>query len=111
MSEVPESTLEVPTGLSKAAAKWYRACCRDFRFTTASELEILAQAARSLTRIEECAAAIKRDGVVVRGSKGIVSHPCARLEQQHRAQFLLACRQLGISQPKHVADPDEDDDD
>ena len=93
------SNTDVPSGLSKGAAKWYRDCVKQFRMATAGELEVLAQAALSLTRIEECRAAIKRDGMFVPGSRGVVAHPAARLELQHRAQLLQAARQLGISAP------------
>lgn len=100
MNELSE---KAPAGLSKSAAKWYRDCCQQFRFRTAGELEVLAQAAHALTRIAECQKTIKKDGAFIIGSKGLVSHPAARMEQQHRAQFLTAARQLGISHPKQGA--------
>lgn len=108
MSEVPHTTPKVPDGLSKQAAEWYRTCCRQFVFRTAAELEVLAQAAHSLTRIEECRKAIKKNGAFIVGSKGLVSHPASRMEQQHRSQFLVATRQLGISNPKHSAESDDE---
>ncbi len=88
-----------PPGLSPPAAKWFRDCVKQFRFRTAGELGVLAEAARALTRIEACAAAVKRDGLFIPGAKGLVSHPGLRAETQARAQFLAACRQLGISRP------------
>lgn len=105
MSEVREMT---PSGLSKHAARWYADCRKQFDFRTVGELETLAQAAHALTRIEECQRALKRDGHFINGSKGLVSHPAARLEHTHRAQFLLAAGQLGICNPRHPAEPEDD---
>lgn len=96
--------ISIPTGLSRTAAKWYRDCVAQFEFRTAGELGCLAEAARSLTRIEQCQAALKRDGLFVGGARGLVSHPALRAEQQNRALFLQACRQLGISQPSEVVE-------
>jgi len=91
-----------PAGLSRTAAKWYRDCVKQFRLQTAGELGCLAEAAHSLTRIEECRATLKRDGLFVHGARGLVSHPALRAEQQSRSLFLQACRQLGISSPAEV---------
>src|SRR5690606_2640332 len=96
--------IKVPTGLSRTAAAWYRDCVRQFEFRTAGELACLAEAARSLTRIEQCQAALKKDGLLVGGARGPATHPALRAEQQHRALFLQACRQLGISQPSEVVE-------
>lgn len=67
---------------------------------SAGELQTLTEAAYSLDRIHEYRTAIDRDGAFIQGSRGLVAHPATRLEQQHRALFLQAIRQLGISQPE-----------
>jgi hypothetical protein len=95
-----KKTAMIP-GLSKTAGAWYRRCTVEFRLKTSGELGTLLEAARSLSRIEECQKAIKRDGLFVAGDRGIVAHPAAREERQHRALFLQAVRQLGISSPIH----------
>lgn len=94
-----ESTEKSPPGLSPAAVKWFRDCVRQFRFRTAGELGVLAAAALAMTRCEACSAVLKREGMFITGAKGRVSHPALRAETQSRAQFLAACRQLGISRP------------
>jgi hypothetical protein len=93
---------KAPSGLSPSAARWYREVARQFDFRTAGELGCLTEAARSLTRIEQCQDQLVRDGLFVGGARGLVSHPALRAEQQSRALFLQACRQLGISQPAEV---------
>ncbi len=88
-----------PSGLSKAAARFYSDCVHQFRFRTAGELQTLEEAARALTRAAECRAVLKKEGLFTTGQKGRIAHPAARLEQQSRAQFLTACRLLGITRP------------
>lgn len=88
-----------PEHLSKAAAEWWARCVSEFRLSTGGELACLTQAAESLDRIAECRDRLKTDGLFVEGSRGLVTHPAARLEQQHRGLVLQACRQLGISSP------------
>jgi hypothetical protein len=89
----------IPAGIKGAAAAWYRDCVRQYRLVTAGELGTLAEAARCLTRISECQAAIKQDGLFIAGARGTVAHPALRAEQQARGLFLQAVRQLGISAP------------
>lgn len=88
-----------PNGLSKESAAWWREAVRQFDFRTAGELAVLTEAARSLDRIAECRDVIQREGLFINGARGLVQHPAARLEQQHRSLVLQACRQLGISSP------------
>ena len=88
-----------PEGLSDSAGQWYVACARQYRLRTAGELQTLAEAARSLTRIEQCQQAIAKDGLFTAGDRGLVAHPALREERQHRTLFLQAVRQLGLSQP------------
>jgi len=94
-----EFTSKPPPGLSKHAAHWYSDCVKQFRFRTAGELQTLAQGARALTRQEECAAVLKKEGLTINGARGLVSHPLLRAETQARGQFFLACRLLGITRP------------
>lgn len=92
-------TDKAPEHLSAESAKWWERCVAEFRLSTGGELACLTQAAESLDRIAECRERLKVDGLFVEGSRGLVTHPAARLEQQHRALVLQACRQLGISSP------------
>lgn len=93
------SEIKVPKGLSRASARWFRAVVADFELDTSGELTTAEQAARSLDRMTECSAIIEAEGLVVDGERGKVIHPAAREERQHRALFLQAARQLGISNP------------
>lgn len=88
-----------PAGLSKESGRWWLSAVRQFDLRSAGELAVLTEAARSMDRLIECREAIAKDGLFVEGSRGLVTHPAARLEQQHRALVLQACRQLGISSP------------
>lgn len=88
-----------PAGLSKPSARWWLSAVRQFDLRTAGELQVLTEMARSLDRLIECREAIATDGLFVQGSRGLVTHPAARLEQQHRSLVLQGCRQLGISAP------------
>lgn len=88
-----------PADLTKETRAWWRDAVKQFDFKTAGELQVLTEAARSLDRIAQCREALDRDGLFVDGARGLVTHPAARLEQQHRSLVLQACRQLGISSP------------
>lgn len=99
--------IRIPAGLSRRSATWYRRCVTEFRMRTAGELQTLAEAAHSLDRIEQCRAAITKDGLFIAGERGTVAHPAVREERQHRQLFLQACRQLGISQPIVEVDDDQ----
>ncbi|PAU81063.1 hypothetical protein CK501_05735 [Halovibrio salipaludis] len=88
-----------PEYLSETAQEWYERAVTEFGLETSGELAVLAEAASSMDRIAECRELIKRDGLVIEGSRGLVSHPATRMEQQHRGLVLQACRQLGISSP------------
>ncbi len=85
---------------AKESQEWIDRCVKEFGLSTGGELAVLHQAAHSLDRIAECREAIARDGLTVEGQRGLVAHPCSRLELQHRALVLQACRQLGISSPE-----------
>src|SRR5262245_34680046 len=88
---------ETPAGLSKSAAEWYATVLRQHGFKTAAQKEILAQAARALTRMEDCRVEIKKHGLVVKGHRGMVPNPACRLEAQARQQYLSACRLLHLA--------------
>lgn len=86
-----------PKDLTPTTAKWWRSVVTQFDFRSAGELATLTEAARSLDRINECREVINRDGLFIEGARGLVSHPATRLELQHRAIMLQACRTLGIA--------------
>ena len=92
-------TEKPPRHLGKAARIWWLRVVDEFKFESAGELQVLSEAASSLDRIEQCREILKTEGLFVVGDRGSVIHPAARLEQQHRALVLQACRQLGISSP------------
>jgi P27 family predicted phage terminase small subunit len=88
-----------PKHLGRAAKTWWSRVATEFKFESAGELQCLSEAASSLDRIEQCREILKTEGLFITGDRGSVIHPAARLEQQHRALVLQACRQLGISAP------------
>ncbi len=90
---------KAPNELSKKSGLWWLEVVNQFGLKTAGEHAVLTEAALSLDRIAECSKTIKIDGMFVSGQRGKVAHPATRLELQHRALVLQACRQLGISAP------------
>lgn len=90
---------KAPSGLDPKSRKWWLECARQFGLKTGGELQVLTEAAQSLDRIKQCQKTIDKDGLFTEGARGLVQHPAARLEMQHRSLVLQACRQLGISSP------------
>ncbi len=88
-----------PATLSKESGRWWMDCVNQFGLKTGGELQVLEEAAFSPDRIAQCREVIKTDGLFTDGQRGKVAHPATRLELQHRALVLQACRQLGISAP------------
>lgn len=83
---------------------WWSRVVEEFKFESAGELQCLSEAASSLDRIEQCRGIFKTEGLFITGDRGSVIHPAARLEQQHRALVLQACRQLFRPLPKKKPD-------
>ena len=93
------STQKAPQYLSRQSKTWWRRVVGEYEMKTGGELALVTEAASSLDRIAECRAVIERDGLCIEGSRGLVAHPAARLEQQHRQLVIQCCRTLGISSP------------
>ena len=89
--------MTLPDDLSATAAAWVRKVVKQVDMKLDSEIACTIEAARSLDRIEQCREILQREGLTVEGARGTVLHSAARLEQQHRALFLAACRAVGIS--------------
>ena len=90
---------KAPETLSKSSGQWWLQTVAQFGMKTSGELAVLTEAAQSLDRIIDCQKIIAEEGLFASGKTATVAHPAARLELQHRATVLQACRQLGISQP------------
>src|SRR6266566_1023363 len=87
------SNKQLPRHLSAESRDFYR------RITTGWELgddglTILLVAAESLDRLREAQALIRRDGITIKGTRGLKPHPAVGVERESRAAFLPALRQL-----------------
>jgi len=89
-----------PDHLSTASKRWWKRVVAEFGFESGGELAVLSEVAASMDRVTECRQILKAEGLTVKGDRGSVVHPAARLEQQHRSLILQGCRQLGISLPE-----------
>ena len=94
-----KSPTKTPKELDKESAKWWMNCVTQFGLKTDGETQVLTEAAHSLDRIAQCREVITKDGLFTDSQRGKVAHPAIRIELQHRALVLQACRQLGISSP------------
>lgn len=90
---------KAPKQLTKESGAWWSQVAMEFDLVSGGELQVLTEAALSLDRISQCRDILDSEGLIVSGDRGKTIHPAARLEQQHRALVMQACRQLGISMP------------
>jgi hypothetical protein len=91
----------MPTGLAAAGRGLWSRLQVGYGVADPAGLAILEQAARALDRVEECRAAIAKDGVTVRDRWDQVKpHPLLAAERDARAAVLAAIRQLGAEIPE-----------
>src|SRR5438552_9398880 len=90
-----KADMRLPRRLSAESRDFYR------RITAGWELgedglAILLVAAESLDRLREAQALIRRDGLTIKGTRGLKPHPAVGVERESRAAFLQALRQLNL---------------
>ena len=85
-----------PKTLKTAGRRLWKAILTDFELDAGAR-EILHQAARSLDRATEAAAAVDAEGLVIHDRFGQAKpHPALATEATARAQFLTAVKQLNL---------------
>lgn len=86
-----------PDDLDERGAAFWREVTGAYALR-ADELELLAEAARCLDRLDELREAVEADGLTVTGRRGDVAlHPAAKEERQVRLLLRLLLSQLGLT--------------
>lgn len=86
-----------PAELSPEARKLWSEILDDYEIDDAGGLAILRQLCEALERLRECQAAIKADGVTVKGYRGQPRpHPLLKTESECRRQMLACYRALNL---------------
>lgn len=87
-----------PRGLHKTARVFWVRTVADYEFD-AEELAVLESACRLLSRAEEAAALVAKEGITMVTAKGIpCAHPATRVESAARTGWLTHCKMLGLIQ-------------
>lgn len=90
-----------PRGLHKTAREFWTRAVTNFRFND-EERAVLESACRLLTRAEEAAAQIAREGATIAARHGPMMNPAVRVEASARNAFLTHIRALRlIDAPGH----------
>lgn len=95
MSKKAVKSLTVPRHLSEEARAFYRKIVTGWDLGD-DGLQILLIAAESLDRLRDAQTLIRRDGLTLKGTRGLKPHPAVGVERESRAAFLQALRQLNL---------------
>ena len=89
--------VKAPPGLNKrAAVLWGQVVPR--RARTPNRQALIAEALQSLTRADECAARIEKEGLTVTSKSGVVrGHPLLATEKANRAAFVRIWFEMGLA--------------
>lgn len=99
---VVEPTQAAPTSLSPTTQAWVDAVTEEFEFS-ASDMQLLLLAAKTLDEIEQCNELIAADGLVIPGREGgMRAHPAATILRHARGDFARMLRQLDLEPPKDL---------
>jgi hypothetical protein len=82
--------------LGKHGAALWKAITAEYGIEDAGGVELLTEACQALDRAEELAAAIKRDGPVIRYKGAIKDHPAIKHELAARAFVVRTLQRLGL---------------
>ena len=86
---------KLPRHLSGESRDFYRRIIAGWELGD-DGLAILLVAAESLDRLRQAQALLRRDGITIRGTRGLKPHPAVGVERESRAAFLQALRQLNL---------------
>jgi hypothetical protein len=93
----PVDPAEPPRPLGEHGRRLWDRVQAEFGITDIGGIELLAQVAGAVDRLEELAAAIAIDGVVIRGQQGAKANPLLRDEIQCRAFVVRTLKALGVT--------------
>ena len=89
-----------PKHLGQSGRAWYRKIAADFVFSSSAELELLAQAAECLDRIDQARQAIAEHGLLIATACGKSTsykpNPATAAERDFRTLFARLNRELGL---------------
>jgi hypothetical protein len=88
-----------PRPLGEHGAKLWHAVQREYKIADCGGIELLAQIAGAVDRLESIAARIADDGPVIRGRSGPRAHPLLREETALRGFVCRALQRLGVAVP------------
>jgi hypothetical protein len=91
------SGVEPPRKLGEHGMALWNSVQSEYRIDDCGGIELLAQAAAAVDRIEALAAAINRDGETVRTKTGVRAHPALRDELAGRAFVCRTLDRLGVT--------------
>jgi hypothetical protein len=94
-----------PVTLGKDGAALWRAIMSEYEIADAGGLEMLGQACGAADWVAEFAAAIDRDGPVVRTKQGPKEHPLLKHELAARSFVVRTLARLGLEPVKMLAGP------
>ena len=84
-----------PEHLHAEAAAWWKAINDEFELDDSHSQWLLLVAAETFGRLRDAQKIVKKEGLCVTTSRGIVSaHPMLRVERETRSQLLQALRHL-----------------
>ena len=90
--------MRIPKNLKTEGRKFWRAVIGEYEFTKTHDLELLAQAAECVDRMQDCREAIVTDGIFQRNRYGKTEeHPALKVEKDQKRLFLSIVRELGLT--------------
>ena len=94
---VPDATPRPPAGLSAGSRSLWLRLVREYEIRDAASVLLLTQLCEAHDGLHAVRAQIKRDGLMVKGSKGQMRpHPLIASETQYRAALLACMRALRL---------------
>src|SRR5262249_4057864 len=91
-----------PKHLRPETRKWWRSICRSYQFEPTA-LSVLQLTAERWDQIQECKAAIEKDGLTIETKNGVRAHPATSIMRDARIAFSRLVRELQLD----FADPDD----
>jgi hypothetical protein len=95
---LPISLPAAPPHLSDEMKNFWRTTVADYELE-AHHLHVLLCACDAFDRMTEAREAVRRDGMVVQGTRGPRPHPCLGVERDNKALFARLIRELDLDEP------------
>jgi phage terminase small subunit len=91
----PRKTPQPPPYLREPTRRWWRALASEFAFES-HDYRTLEVAALSWDRLQQAREVIADEGLTVTTTKGVIPHPCIKIENDSQIRFLRAMRELAL---------------